>query len=89
MAYLKARIKGLLFIQPLTWLANLIRCLRHHLRNLSDILSLFCDLEAADGEGCAYLSEETIVQQVTDLTDQEGHPAGTCFSIWIPAGYLY
>ncbi len=30
-----------------------------------------------------------IVQQVTDLTDQEGHPAGTCFSIWIPAGYLY
>ena len=65
MAYLKARTKGLLFIQPLTWLDNLIRCLRHHLRNLSDILSLFCDLETADGEGCAYLSEETIVQQVT------------------------
>lgn len=30
-----------------------------------------------------------IQQQVTDLTDGEGHPAGTCFTIWIPSDYKY
>ena len=30
-----------------------------------------------------------IQQQVTDLTDDEGRPAGTCFSIWIPSDFKY
>lgn len=30
-----------------------------------------------------------IVQQVTDLTDAAGHPAGTRFEIWVPAQYSY
>ena len=30
-----------------------------------------------------------IVQQVTDLTDGQGRPAGTCFETWVPADYKY
>ena len=30
-----------------------------------------------------------IVEHVTDLTTPEGHPAGTCFSIWIPSDFKY
>lgn len=30
-----------------------------------------------------------IVQHVTDLTDKEGHPAGTCFETWVPLDYQY
>lgn len=30
-----------------------------------------------------------IVQQVTDLTDGQGRPAGTCFETWVPADYQY
>ncbi|MBR1415668.1 MAG: histidine kinase [Prevotella sp.] len=30
-----------------------------------------------------------IVQQVTDLTDAEGRPAGTCFETWVPTEFKY
>ena len=30
-----------------------------------------------------------IVQHVTDLTDAEGHPAGTCFEIWVPTEFKF
>ena len=30
-----------------------------------------------------------IAQQVTDLTDREGHPAGTRFETWVPLNYQY
>ena len=30
-----------------------------------------------------------ITQHVTDLTDEEGRPAGTCFETWIPLDYQY
>ena len=30
-----------------------------------------------------------IVQHVTDLTDDAGRPAGTCFETWVPADYQY
>lgn len=30
-----------------------------------------------------------IVQEVTDLTDSEGRPAGTCFATWVPVDYQY
>ena len=30
-----------------------------------------------------------IVQQVTDLTDESGRPAGTCFETWIPEDFTY
>lgn len=30
-----------------------------------------------------------IEQNVIDLIDGEGHPAGTCFEIWVPADYKY
>lgn len=30
-----------------------------------------------------------IAQRVTDLTDADGHPAGTCFETWIPLDYNY
>lgn len=38
---------------------------------------------------CNQSNKHKIVQQVTDLTDSEGHPAGTCFSIWVPGDYQY
>ena len=30
-----------------------------------------------------------IVQQVTDLVDENGRPAGTCFETWVPLDYTY
>ncbi len=30
-----------------------------------------------------------IQQHVTDLTDSEGHPAGTCFETWVPVEFRY
>ena len=30
-----------------------------------------------------------IQQHVTDLTDSEGHPAGTCFETWVPVDFKY
>jgi two-component sensor histidine kinase len=30
-----------------------------------------------------------IQQHVTDLTDNEGHPAGTCFETWVPVDFKY
>lgn len=30
-----------------------------------------------------------IVQTVTDLTDDEGRPAGTCFETWVPTDYQF
>ena len=30
-----------------------------------------------------------IVQQVKDLTDESGRPAGTCFETWVPVDYKY
>ena len=30
-----------------------------------------------------------IRQQVTDLTDDTGHPAGTCFATWVPIDFKY
>ena len=30
-----------------------------------------------------------IEQQVTDLTDAGGRPAGTCFETWVPLDYTY
>ena len=30
-----------------------------------------------------------IEQQVTDLTDADGRPAGTCFETWVPLDYTY
>lgn len=30
-----------------------------------------------------------IAQQVTDLVDADGRPAGTCFETWVPADYKY
>ena len=30
-----------------------------------------------------------IEQQVTDLTDEEGRPAGTRFEIWVPGDFRY
>ena len=30
-----------------------------------------------------------IQQHVTDLTDNQGHPAGTCFETWVPIDFKY
>ena len=30
-----------------------------------------------------------IVQQVIDLADAEGHPAGTRFETWVPEGFQF
>ena len=30
-----------------------------------------------------------IQQHVTDLTDSEGHPSGTCFETWVPVDFKY
>lgn len=35
------------------------------------------------------MNRHRIEQQVIDLTDSEGHPAGTCFETWVPADYLF
>ena len=34
-------------------------------------------------------NKHPIVQGVTDLTDNEGRPAGTCFETWVPVDYQY
>ncbi len=34
-------------------------------------------------------NKHKITQHVTDLTDNDGRPAGTCFEIWVPADYKY
>lgn len=51
------------------------------------------------GQGLSILSQQIdlynqankhhIEQKVTDLTDGEGRPAGTCFETWVPADYIY
>ena len=34
-------------------------------------------------------NENHIEQRVTDMTDGEGCPAGTCFETWVPVNYTY
>ena len=34
-------------------------------------------------------NQHHIQQQVTDLIDSAGHPAGTCFETWVPEGFRY
>ena len=34
-------------------------------------------------------NDRKIVQQVTDLVDEKGRPAGTCFETWVPLDYTY
>lgn len=54
---------------------------------------------SSTGQGLKILSQQIdlynrankhhIQQQVTDLTDSDGHPAGTCFATWIPIDFKY
>ena len=40
-------------------------------------------------ELCNQSNRNKIVQQVSDLTDGEGRPAGTCFTTWVPEDYQF
>jgi hypothetical protein len=40
-------------------------------------------------ELCNHANKHKVVQQVTDLYDSGGRPAGTCFTIWVPEDYQY
>lgn len=34
-------------------------------------------------------NKHNIIQRVTDLSDAQGKPCGTCFELWVPADYIF